>query len=332
MRKELKKAADKLRQKLQSLEEQIIEKQNKHTVEKNSWETQRIQMLSTNNKLEEQLAKLSTLKRSKKEIESAWERERKEILGHVANLENFVKDLQTQLALKSSAAAQAGGGPFGLNERITSVTGENEFLKNRIKEMEIMLDEMEQVKRFLFDVKDAYDADRHEWLIAKEDFKTQLEVKENLWVECYLRLNEIVNVIRALQQNEPLRDLHLVNGADFAAGEDLDVNKNESLNNLVGGTTNLLELKLCGGRSAKSTDSPRLNASFHSHAASFDSQSQQLLAAMSGGGGEKADLQIIDLTKDRKDLDGEFEQAFKKISRVKDNYSTHKKFMDIVKS
>jgi hypothetical protein len=61
--------------------------------------------------------------------------------------------------------------------------------------MELMLDEMEQVKRFLFDVKDAYDADRHEWLIAKEEFKTQLEVKENLWVECYLRLNEIVNVV-----------------------------------------------------------------------------------------------------------------------------------------
>jgi hypothetical protein len=61
--------------------------------------------------------------------------------------------------------------------------------------MEIMLDEMEQVKRFLFDVKDAYDADRHEWLIAKDEFKTQLEVKENLWVECYLRLNEIVNVV-----------------------------------------------------------------------------------------------------------------------------------------
>lgn len=51
MRKELKKAADKLRQKLQSLEEQIIEKQNKYTMEKNTWETQRIQFLSVNNKV-----------------------------------------------------------------------------------------------------------------------------------------------------------------------------------------------------------------------------------------------------------------------------------------
>ena len=51
MRKELKKAADKLRQKLQSLEEQIMDKQNKHTIEKNNWETQRLQFVSMNNRV-----------------------------------------------------------------------------------------------------------------------------------------------------------------------------------------------------------------------------------------------------------------------------------------
>lgn len=134
MRKELKKAADKLRQKLQSLEEQIIEKQNKHTMEKNNWETQRLQLVSSNNKLEEQLAKLATLKRSKKEIETAWDKERKEIQNHIVNLENFVKELQTQLTNKATTLSQAGD-PFGQNERIQSLTGENEFLKNRIKEV-----------------------------------------------------------------------------------------------------------------------------------------------------------------------------------------------------
>jgi hypothetical protein len=134
MRKELKKAADKLRQKLQSLEEQIIEKQNKHTIEKNSWETQRLQLTSANNKLEEQCSKLSTLKRSKKEIESAWEKERKEMSTHVTNLENFVRELQNQLSSKSTAILQAGDA-YGQNEKIQSLTGENEFLKNRIKEV-----------------------------------------------------------------------------------------------------------------------------------------------------------------------------------------------------
>lgn len=53
MRRELKKAADKLRLKLQNLEEQIIDNQNKHMIEKNNWESQRIQYISQNNKVRE---------------------------------------------------------------------------------------------------------------------------------------------------------------------------------------------------------------------------------------------------------------------------------------
>jgi hypothetical protein len=134
MRKELKKAADKLRQKLQSLEDQIIEKQNKHTIEKNNWETQRIQYLAANNKLEEQLSRLSTVKRAKKEIEFAWDKERKEYLVHITNLEIFLKDLQIQLSQRNTSLAQLGD-VYGQNERIQSLSGENEFLKNRIKEV-----------------------------------------------------------------------------------------------------------------------------------------------------------------------------------------------------
>lgn len=58
-----------------------------------------------------------------------------------------------------------------------------------------MLDEMEQVKRFLFDVKDAYETDRHEWALSKEEFRNLLELKEGLWLDCNMRLNEIVNVV-----------------------------------------------------------------------------------------------------------------------------------------
>lgn len=44
------------------------------------------------------------------------------------------------------------------------------------------------------------------------------------------------------------------------------------------------------------------------------------------------DLRVIDMSKQKQELDTEFDQVFKKMNRVKDNYSTHKKFMDIVKS
>jgi hypothetical protein len=100
----------------------------------------------------------------------------------------------------------------------------------------------------------------------------------------------------------------------------IDANKNESLNNLVGGTTNLLELKLgysnqgggssrIGGMATRGggmgvAESPRLNTSFHSHGTFETSQINPTTL-----NAEHADLQIIDLTKDRKDLDVEFEQV-----------------------
>jgi hypothetical protein len=113
-----------------------------------------------------------------------------------------------------------------------------------------------------------------------------------------------------LQQNDPLqvRDMH----ATASYGEDLGspelATKNESLNNLVGGTTNLLELKLGGrhGRGGGLTDSPRLNASYlSSHGGTFDAStlSSHPLTA------DNHDINIIDFTKDRNDLNVEFEQV-----------------------
>lgn len=54
---------------------------------------------------------------------------------------------------------------------------------------------MEQVKRFLFEIKEAYETDKQDWIIAKEEFRNQLDLKENLWLDCNMRLNEIVNVV-----------------------------------------------------------------------------------------------------------------------------------------
>ena len=54
---------------------------------------------------------------------------------------------------------------------------------------------MESVKRFLYDVKEAYETDRLEWNLSKEEFRYQLELKENLWIECSIRLNQIIEVV-----------------------------------------------------------------------------------------------------------------------------------------
>ena len=80
------------------------------------------------------MSKLSTLKRSKKEIEFAWDKERREMSEHIQNLEEFIKALQLQLTQRNSSMAQVND-QYGQNEKIQSLFGENEFLKNRIKEV-----------------------------------------------------------------------------------------------------------------------------------------------------------------------------------------------------
>ena len=79
---------------------------------------------------------MSTLKRSKKEIEFAWDKERREMANHIQNLEEFIKALQLQLTTRNSSAAPIND-QYGQNEKIQSLNGENEFLKNRIKEVKI---------------------------------------------------------------------------------------------------------------------------------------------------------------------------------------------------
>ncbi|CAF0782220.1 unnamed protein product [Brachionus calyciflorus] len=325
MRRELKKAADKLRHKLQTLEEQIIENQNKHTIEKNNWESQRLQYISQNNKLEEQLSRLSTLKRSKKEIDFAWDKERKEFVQHIKSLECFISDLQMQLAAKNSNANNSVNEQYGQNDKIQSLHGENEFLKNRIRELEVMLEEMEQVKRFLFDVKEAYDADRLEWIYAKNEFRNQIEIKESLLIDCNMKLNEILNVVRAIQLNEPIpaNFFSLGNGKDSICSESSQSSRNQTLNNLVGGTSTLLDFKF-GSKTSELNQCDIKMINNNTQFKYLNNNEEEIT--------DPNDLSIVDITKDRKDLDSEFDQAFKKINRVRDNLSTHKKFMDIVKS
>lgn len=65
-----------------------------------------------------------------------------------------------------------------------------------------MLDEMDQVRRFLFDLKEVYDTDRLEWIYAKDEFKNQIEIKENLLIDCNIKINELLNVVSIYRLSE----------------------------------------------------------------------------------------------------------------------------------
>lgn len=85
--------------------------------------------------MEEQLSKLSTLKRSKKEIDFAWDKERREFTNQIQILENTIADLQTHLAAKNSHSNNSITDHMTQNDKLQSLQGENEFLKNRIREV-----------------------------------------------------------------------------------------------------------------------------------------------------------------------------------------------------
>ena len=46
-----------------------------------------------------------------------------------------------------------------------------------------MLEELDQVKHFIIDIKDAYETERNEWHLAKEDFQYQIQIREKIWNE-----------------------------------------------------------------------------------------------------------------------------------------------------
>ena len=146
----------------------------------------------------------------------------------------------------------------------------------------------------------------------------------------------------------------------------------DTVSSLVGGTSNLLDLKLAqqqqqqqqqqNSRHSTPLGTKTLNSYFQAEAENLKSAKQSAAAAaaaattkttttselvrqgsslrsvaaasatasVDGGGDDQLSEEHI---KDHKDeLDTEFDQAFKRLNRVKDNYNTHMKFMDIVKS
>jgi hypothetical protein len=120
------------------------------------------------------------------------------------------------------------------------------------------------------------------------------------------------------------------------------LNKNETLNNLVGSTSNILN-------TAFEQEQEKLQQQQQSQQHLVEQQQQQLKNKIESSKVKNIrkklelsqsedlhknyeDILLIDTIKDRKELDVEFDQTVKRINRVKDNMNTHRKFMDIVKS
>lgn len=115
-----------------------------------------------------------------------------------------------------------------------------------------------------------------------------------------------------------------------------------AVNNLVGSTSNLLEQKFTSSQRSMAFKEMGIrhnslqNQLLERQYSRNLSPSKMSLSNLKPINEQQTnqgqdDLSLVDATSN-KSLNVDFDQAFKKMNRVKDNYGTHKKFMDIVKS
>ncbi|CAF4125188.1 unnamed protein product [Rotaria socialis] len=164
IKSELQNAVDRLRQKLYDLELYGQEKQNKYNIDKQQWETQRIELSGKINELEEQLSKVT--KRQRKELETTWKKERTDLQKQLQQSQQLIKDLQKQISNREV--------PIHLTEKINVLMTENELLLTKIRELEIVVDDVHLLKTEMHRLRDKNSSDWNYWRKQQSDLYAQL--------------------------------------------------------------------------------------------------------------------------------------------------------------
>ncbi|CAF1635286.1 unnamed protein product, partial [Adineta ricciae] len=168
MKSELQNAVDRLRQKLYDLEVHSQEKQNKYTIDKQQWEVHRLELSGKVNELEEQLSKVT--KRQRKDLETAWKKERTDLQKQLQQSQQVLKDMQKQIANREA--------PSHLTEKINVLMTENELLLNKIRELENIVDDIQLLKNEMQRLRDKNSSDWNYWRKQQSDLYAQLRQQQ----------------------------------------------------------------------------------------------------------------------------------------------------------
>jgi hypothetical protein len=170
LKSELQNAVDRLRQKLYDLELHGQEKQNKFNIDKQQWEVQRVELTGKINELEEQLSKVT--KRQRKDLETNWKKERNDLQKQLQQSQQLIKDLQKQITNHDT--------PSHITEKVNVLMTENELLLNKIKELEIVLDDVQLLKTDIQRLRDKNSSDWNYWRKQQSDLYAQLRQHNNI--------------------------------------------------------------------------------------------------------------------------------------------------------
>ncbi|CAF2526163.1 unnamed protein product [Rotaria sp. Silwood2] len=191
MKSELQNAVDRLRQKLHDLELHGQEKQNKYNIDKQQWETQRIELTGKINELEEQLSKVT--KRQRKDLDTAWKKERNDLQKQLQQSQQLTKDLQKQITNREV--------PIHLTEKINVLMTENELLLSKIKELEIVVDDVKLLKTEMQRLRDKNSSDWNYWRKQQSDLYAQLRQQHNIKESILYKFDRLQKQIKSGGEN-----------------------------------------------------------------------------------------------------------------------------------
>ncbi|CAF1045918.1 unnamed protein product [Rotaria sordida] len=194
LKSELQNAVDRLRQKLYDLEIHSQEKQNKYTIDKQQWETERLELVGKINELEEQLSKVT--KRQRKDLEASWKKERNDLQKQLQQSQQSLKDLQKQIINREV--------PSHLTEKINILITENELLLNKIKELENVVDDVQLVKSEMERLRDKNSSDWNYWRKQQSDLYAQLRQQQFIKESILNKFDRLQKQIRSSSDNNHL--------------------------------------------------------------------------------------------------------------------------------
>lgn len=186
MKSELQNAVDRLRQKLHDLEMHNQEKQNKFNLDKQQWEIQRLELAGKLNEYEEQLSKVT--KRQRKDLDILWRKERTDLQKQLQQSQQLMEDLQKQLTNRE--------GPQHLTEKINVLLTENELLLNKIKDLELVVDDVQLLKNEIQRLRDKNSSDWNYWRKQQSDLYAQLRQQINLKESIFYKFERLQKQVK----------------------------------------------------------------------------------------------------------------------------------------
>ena len=124
--------------------------------------------------MEEQLSKVN--KRQRKDLETSWKKERTDLQKQLQQSQQLMKDLQKQISNRDV--------PSHVTEKINVLITENELLLNKIKDLELVLDDVQLLKTEMQRLRDKNSSDWNYWRKQQSDLYTQLrqhnQIKESI--------------------------------------------------------------------------------------------------------------------------------------------------------